>query len=192
MNKKYLIISIAILLLVLVAVIVGGIKVAHKNTMGSTMTTSSSTPSSGVLDEQRKGLTQVTSDIYNQTDTTSLILSYNAVQTLPSQMGMMTKLAELKIDHNQLKGSLIGEVRQMTQLQTLDLSCNNMTGMPAEIGQLHMLQTLNYSHNQITGLPNELANLKNTLRSFDLTGNPLSATQITQLKTELPNTTVIF
>jgi len=77
-------------------------------------------------------------------------------------------------------------------LKTLDVSYNNMTGMPAEIGQLNKLQTLNYSYNNITGLPNELANLKNTLKEFNLTGNPISPSTLSKLKSELPNTTIIF
>lgn len=67
-----------------------------------------------------------------------------------------------------------------------------MTGMPAEIGQLTNLETLNYSYKSITGLPNELANLKNNLKKFNLTGNPLSPEQISKLKTSLPNTTIVF
>ncbi|MEI6228850.1 MAG: hypothetical protein WCP11_02430 [Candidatus Saccharibacteria bacterium] len=138
------------------------------------------------------GLTKVGSDIYSQTNTTNLILSNNSIRTLPSEMGRMTKITTFRIDHNMLEGSLIGEIRQMSGLQTLDVSYNNMTGMPAEIGQLSKLTTLNYSYNNIDGLPNELANLKNNLQEFNLTGNPLSADKINKLKTDLPNTNIIF
>ena len=106
-------------------------------------------------------------------------------------MGRMTDLQVLKIDHNQLQGSLIAEIRMMP-LVTLDVSYNNMTGMPAEIGQLNKLQTLNYSYNNLTGLPNELANLKNNLKTLDLTGNPISQSTLSNLKAELPNTNIIF
>ena len=104
----------------------------------------------------------------------------------------MTKVVVFKIDHNILEGSLIGEIRQMSQLEILDVSDNNMTGMPAEIGQLSKLQTLDYSNNKISGLPNELSNLKNNLKEFNLSGNPLSQEQIAKLKIALPNTTIIF
>lgn len=103
----------------------------------------------------------------------------------------MTKLEELRIDHNRLDGSLIGEIRMMP-LIALDVSYNNMTGMPAEIGQLNKLQTLNYSYNKLTSLPNELSNLKNNLKEFNLTGNPISQDTLNKLKSELPNTTIIF
>jgi Leucine-rich repeat (LRR) protein len=154
--------------------------------------TAKSSPDAKVLDLSNKGLTKVNSDVYGKTGTTDLILSNNSIKTLPSEMGKMTKVVVFKIDHNLLDGSLIGEIRQMSQLKVLDVSYNNMTGMPAEIGQLSRLESLNYSYNNITGLPNELANLKNNLKEFNLTGNPLSQEQISKLRTQLPNTTIIF
>lgn len=153
--------------------------------------TSGSTASNAkVLDYSHHNLSKVGSDIYNQTDATTLILSYNNLTSLPSQLGNMGMLQVLKVDHNQLQGSLIAEIRKMP-LTTLDASYNNMTGIPAEIGQLTQLQTLNYSYNKIDTLPNEIANLKQ-LKTLNLTGNPLSAGKISQLKAELPNTTVLF
>lgn len=160
------------------------------NTSEATVVKSSS--NAKVLDLSNKGITKVTSDIYSKTSTTDLILSNNNIQTLPSQMGKMTNVVIFKIDHNMLDGSLIGEIRQMSKLKQLDVSYNNMTGMPAEIGQLSDLQTLDYSYNKIDGLPNELKNLKNNLLVFNLTGNPLTLDKINKLKGELPNTNIIF
>ena len=160
------------------------------NTSEATVVKSSS--NAKVLDLSNKGISKVTSDIYSKTSTTDLILSNNNIQTLPSQMGKMTNVVIFKIDHNMLDGSLIGEIRQMSKLKQLDVSYNNMTGMPAEIGQLSDLQTLDYSYNKIDGLPNELKNLKNNLLVFNLTGNPLTLDKINKLKGELPNTNIIF
>lgn len=160
------------------------------NTSEATVVKSSS--NAKVLDLSNKGISKVTSDIYSKTSTTDLILSNNNIQTLPSQMGKMTNVVIFKIDHNMLDGSLIGEIRQMSRLKQLDVSYNNMTGMPAEIGQLSDLQTLDYSYNKIDGLPNELKNLKNNLLVFNLTGNPLTLDKINKLKGELPNTNIIF
>lgn len=158
----------------------------------SSASVGSQLPSSTVLDLSNKGLTTVTADIYNKTDTSQLILSNNNIKTLPSQIGRMTNVVVFKIDHNKLDGSLVGEIRQMSRLKELDVSYNNMTGVPAEIGQLSNLTTLNYSYNNLTGLPNELGNLKNNLRQLNLTGNPLSQTTLSKLKSELPNTNIIF
>jgi Leucine-rich repeat (LRR) protein len=153
---------------------------------------STSSANAKVLDLSNTGLTTVGANIYDQTSVTDLILSNNSIQTLPSQMGRMTNVVIFRIDHNLLSGSLIGEIRQMSKLRILDVSYNNMTGMPAEIGQLSNLETLNYSYNNIDGLPNELANLKNNLIEFNLTGNPLSQDKINVLKASLPNTNIIF
>ena len=186
-----------IYIVVVIVLIAGGILLANR--LGSThtgnKTTATLTQNSAngdVLDLSGKGLSDFSSAIYNKTNTTTLLLSNNSIQTLPSQMGKMTNVTVFKIDHNQLKGSLIGEIRQMAQLKTLDVSYNNMTGMPAELGQLHSLESLNYSNNKITGLPNELAQLRDNLKEFNLTGNSLSTEQINKLKIALPNTNIIF
>jgi Leucine-rich repeat (LRR) protein len=192
--------------IIVIVLIAGGIFLGFNlgkkdtNTSGNTSTSSNggttgatkSSTNAKVLDLSNKGLTKVTSDVYSQTGTTDLILSSNNIRTLPSEMGKMTSVVIFKIDHNVLDGSLIGEIRQMSKLRQLDVSYNKMTGMPAEIGQLDNLESLNYSYNKISGLPNELANLKNNLKEFNLTGNPLSQGQINKLKSSLPNTNVIF
>ena len=188
--------AVGVLVIVL---IVGGIflgfnagKEQTTKTGSSPVSTTVTAPSGNVLDLSNKGITSVGPDIYNKTDTSTLILSNNNIRTLPSEMGKLNNLVVFRIDHNILDGSLIGEVRQMSKLKQLDVSYNKMTGMPAELGQLNSLETLNYSYNSITGLPNELGNLKNNLKEFNLTGNPLSQSQITKLKSELPNTNTIF
>lgn len=177
----------------------GGLAYEMSRTRTSTLsdgtsTTTTSSPknkSSSVLDLSSKGLIVVGPDVFNKSATTTLILSNNNIQSLPSEMGRLTKLEVFKIDHNRLDGSLIGEIRKMP-LTYLDVSYNNMTGMPAEIGQLNKLQTLDYSYNKITGLPNVLSNLKNTLKEINLTGNPISQDTLTKLKSELPSTTILF
>ncbi|QQS65363.1 leucine-rich repeat domain-containing protein [Candidatus Saccharibacteria bacterium] len=153
--------------------------------------TSTTTASKGELNKAGQNLSQVSSEIYNQTDTMVLVFSNNSLKSLPSEMGRMVNLTTLKLDHNQLEGSLIGEIRQMQNLKILDASYNKMTGIPAEIGQLKNLQSLDYSYNQITDLPNELANLKN-LKLLNLTANPISTDKIQSLKAALPKTNIIF
>jgi Leucine-rich repeat (LRR) protein len=191
-NMKKSHIVIIVLALVIVGIFLASMLANRHAPDKANTTTTQNSGSSVVVDLSGKGITQVSSAIYNKTDTTKLLLSNNAIQTLPSQMGKMTKITVFKIDHNQLKGSLIGEIRQMSQLKTLDVSYNDMTGMPAELGQLRSLETLNYSYNKITGLPNELAQLSDNLKEFNLTGNPLSAAQVSKLQAALPNTKIIF
>lgn len=143
------------------------------------------------LDLSNREITEVGPDIYNSNGVTKLVLSGNHLKSLKSEMGRMTSLEILLLDHNQIEGSLIGEIRKMP-LKTLDASYNKMTGIPAEIGQVTTLETLNYSYNKLTGLPNELANLKNNLKTFDLTGNPLSQDTLSKIRASLPGTNIIF
>lgn len=190
--------NVVIAVLVLAVLGLGGwvaydsTKSADQVSDGSSNSTSQSSKSSGyTLDLSGKGLTKVGPDIYEKPGVTQLILSDNNLETLPSEMGKMTSLEILKLDHNRLEGSLIGELRKMPLVE-LDVSYNNLTGVPAEIGQLNKLQKLNYGYNHVTGLPNELANLKNTLKEFNLKGNPISQETLSKLKTQLPNTNIIF
>lgn len=193
--------NVIIGLLAIAILSLGGLVAVDKfsNKSNTSSSTSTSSPernksligSNKTLDQSNKGLAKVGADIYGQKSITELILSNNNLKSLPSEMGKMTKLEILKLDHNLLEGSLIGEIRMMP-LTHLDVSYNNMTGVPAEIGQVNKLQTLNYSYNKITELPNELANLKNTLKELNLTGNPLTQDTINKIKASLPNTKIIL
>ena len=108
-------------------------KIASDDSPAGNSTTSGQTSTNGkTLDLSNKGLTEVGPDIYDRTDVTKLVLSNNNLKSLKSEMGRMTKLEVLLLDHNSLEGSLIGEIHKMP-LKTLDASYNNMTGMPAEM-----------------------------------------------------------
>ncbi|MGB8169836.1 MAG: COR domain-containing protein [Chthoniobacteraceae bacterium] len=61
---------------------------------------------------------------------------------------------------------------RLTQLQTLDLSGNQLTALPEWLGQLTQLQTLDLSRNQLTALPESLCQLTQ-LESLDIVGNKL-------------------
>lgn len=168
-----------------------GFNTGNKKSDDST-TAPNSTAGTKILNLSNQGITNIDYSVYGKTDTTDLILSNNSIKTLPSEMGKMNHVVIFKIDHNLLEDSLIAEIRQMSKLKVLDVSYNKMTGMPAEIGQLSNLETLDYSYNKITVLPNELSNLKNSLKKFNLAGNPLNQDQISKLKASLPNTYIIY
>lgn len=185
---------LAVVIVGLVGVVAGGfVYVANlKNDTRDSSLTTDGEQRGGVLDLRERGLTSVGSDVYNKKNITELILSGNQLKSLPSEMGRMTDLTVLRLDHNALEGSLIAEIRHMSRLRVLDASANNMTGVPAEIGQLTRLESLDYSDNKITAFPNEIRNLKNNLKELKLTGNPIGQDEISRLKSDLPNTTIIF
>jgi len=90
-----------------------------------------------------------------------------------------------------LTGSLKAEVRQLTELTTLNLSGNNFTGLPSEVGQLSKLKVLNLANNPLTGLPYELGNLQN-LQVLDLRGTMYAKEDLEVIKAKLPKTTTIL
>ena len=90
-----------------------------------------------------------------------------------------------------LAGSLKAEIRQLANLEELNISNNNFTGLPAEIGQLSKLKVLNLSNNPLTGLPYELGNLSQ-LQVLDLRGTKYAKSDLDVIKTKLPSTTQIL
>ncbi|XVE53657.1 hypothetical protein DITRI_Ditri03aG0020600 [Diplodiscus trichospermus] len=65
-------------------------------------------------------------------------------------------------------------IGKLTQLQSLDLSNNKITGLPSDLWSLGSLKSLNLSHNQISGsVPNNIGNF-GLLEVIDLSGNNFS------------------
>lgn len=100
-------------------------------------------------------------------------MSGKGLASVPKEVFTQTDATTLDVSQNSLTGSLPAEVRLLANLEVLDLSDNQFTGVPAEIGQLSNLRVLDLSNNPITGLPNELANLKK-LERLDLSGTNYS------------------
>ncbi len=150
-----------------------GCNVPNANNQNSTATlptpeaNNSSAKSGAKLDLNNQGLTQFPKSILNKTE-----------------------LEELNLSYNKLTGAIPAEIRQLKNLQKLNLSHNLMTGLPAELGQLKNLKELDVSYNQLTGLPYELGNLTN-LKRLVLTGNNYSQADLAIILKTLPSVEVV-
>jgi Leucine-rich repeat (LRR) protein len=77
---------------------------------------------------------------------------------IPPQIAQLTALQTLDLSENQLT-AIPPEITQLTALQTLFLGQNQITAIPSRITQLTALQELYLYQNQITAIPPEIAQL---------------------------------
>ena len=90
---------------------------------------------------------------------------------MPSEIGNLTNLEQLYCSGNQIK-SLPSEITNLISLQELICHENQIESLPSEIGNLVDLQELICSHNQIKSLPSEITNLI-SLQIFSYSDNPI-------------------
>ncbi len=108
-----------------------------------------------------------------------LDLSQLNITQFPEELRELTHLERLNLSGNQLTQIPPEELGQLSNLQHLDLHKNQLTHIPAELGQLSNLQHLDLHKNQLTHIPAELGQLSN-LQHLDLYEN-----QLTQIPPEL-------
>lgn len=111
-----------------------------------------------------------------------LNLSRLGLTEIPPEIGSLSRLRWLTLDHNQLI-SLPSEIGKLHDLRILDLSNNQLTGLPAEFSQLSNLCHLDLNNNRLQHLPTALWQLDqlssapcNNYFDFDslrIYGNPL-------------------
>ncbi|NGX37351.1 MAG: Internalin-A [Chlamydiae bacterium] len=97
----------------------------------------------------------------------------------------LTQLQELDLSENEIT-SIPSEIWQLTQLRTLRLYGNQLISIPPEIGQLPLLKVFGLSGNQITTIPSEIGQLPQ-LRALDLSYN-----QLTIIPTEIGEWTTLL
>ena len=101
----------------------------------------------------------------------------NLTGTIPGELGDLSALVELDLSGNALTGSLPAALSRLGNLELLHLQNNNLTGtILAELGDLSALVDLDLSDNALTGsLPAALAKLSN-LELLHLQNNNLTGT----------------
>ena len=108
---------------------------------------------------------------------TGLRLNANQLTgSIPPELGDLSNLEWLDLHGNQLSGEIPSELGGLANLKSLGLSLNDLTGpIPAELGNLSNLEDLGLYSNGLTGgIPPELGGLSNltflSLRNNQLTG----------------------
>lgn len=70
--------------------------------------------------------------------------SLNCVGTLPTELGLLTAMTELKIYQNSVYGTLPSELGQLTMISKFIFSDNALTGtIPSELGRLTLISANN-------------------------------------------------
>ncbi|NBD34653.1 MAG: hypothetical protein GVY30_01485, partial [Chloroflexi bacterium] len=109
----------------------------------------------------------------------------NLSGALPSEIGDLSALTELKLGGNHLT-SLPPEIDNLTALRYLTFAINDLTTLPSEIGNLSALEYLSLSYNDLSSLPKELWNLTTLtelwLFDVNLTSLPPEVENLTALK----------
>ena len=114
---------------------------------------------------------------YYVDDTTEIILQNTtlAPNVIPSEIGQLTNLEILRLDHCELEGTLPSTIENLINLEELRLNNNQLTGsIPTQIEYLTNLEKLYLHNNQLGGqIPSEIHNLTN-LKQLYLYGNDLT------------------
>ncbi len=100
---------------------------------------------------------------------------------LPVELGDLTKLETIDLSYNELSGYIPCEFGQLEALKKLDLSGNSLTGsIPIELPDLPALRELHLAENEFVGELPEGFLLHSTLRILDVSGNQLTEVDVTK------------
>lgn len=104
----------------------------------------------------------------------TISLENNYLESIPSQITMLTNLTNLNVSYNNLKS--ISTICFCNSLRVLNARCNKLEELPSEIGLLTNLCDLNLVNNKLQSLPFN-TNFLTNLRSVRLSGNQLAKTR---------------
>ncbi len=124
----------------------------------------------------------ISADIHKLNKLDTLILTGNAINALPAEIGQLTNLLVFEMKNNWANISLPNEITSLTALKKLDCNQANINGaIPAQIGNLTNLEYLDFGTNKFSSggatvtLPASICQLTNlktlNLSSAKLTGS---------------------
>jgi len=98
-----------------------------------------------------------------------LWLNDNKLTSIPGSLTDLTKLTDLDLSWNSIKGSIPAEITKMTLLSSIDFYANTMSGsIPSDLGALTNLRHITFSNNHLAGAIPESVTKLTHLISLDL------------------------
>jgi internalin A len=131
------------------------------------------------LDLSGFGLNELPNELFDLVHLQKLVLGRyrtdvrNRIRVVPKEISNLTNLDTLDLTDNQIS-QLPTEISQLTKLKKIVLSSNNFTVLPQEITTLISLEELFIGNNRISVLPTQVRRLKN-LVSIRLNNNNFSS-----------------
>ena len=112
-------------------------------------------------------------ELHKYTGLTNLSISYDLYK-LPEQLIFATKLNNLEIFMSKIMDVSYDIIRQLTNLQQLHLTENNIENLPEEFKDLTNLRTLSLNMNKFEHIPDAIFNLSN-LEYLNLSDNNIKS-----------------
>lgn len=128
----------------------------------------------GRLDLRYRGWTEVDSGCFNLLNQISILdISFNQLQTLPDEIGMLKMVTNLNCACNALQ-SIPSAIGRLRRLKILNLTGNRLNSLPDDIGKCHRLSTIYLNENRVDELPASLGQCI-SLKELHLDNNVLTS-----------------
>ncbi|XVF71033.1 hypothetical protein PTKIN_Ptkin12aG0002200 [Pterospermum kingtungense] len=90
------------------------------------------------------------------------------------------RVTRIQVGHQNLQGTLLSNLQNLTQLERLEVQWNNITGPVPSLSGLSSLQVVMLSNNRFTSFPSDFFSGLSSLQSVEIDNNPFSAWEIPQ------------
>ncbi len=130
-------------------------------------------------------------ELFQLTNLRELTVSRLKLKQLNESIGTFTQLQYLNISQNKLT-SLPPSIGNLTHLENLIINRNKIKTLPSTISNLHQLKYIDAWDNPLYTLPPSIRELENSLELIDLRQIPLKESELLQMETLLPKTTIKY